>query len=414
MQKKRYKKNTRCRICKSKKMTRFLKLGPQPLANAFLKKTDLAKKELFFPLDVYFCHDCNLVQLGHVVDKEVLYRDYVYFTSGMPKISDHFSSYARHIMNNFLKRGDFVVEIASNDGILLKFFQESGYQVLGIEPALNIVKVARKLGVRTETDFFSKKLAQKIVKKYGRAAAIMANNVVAHIDDHHDLVSGVSKLLDPKGVFVLEAPYLVDMFENLTFDTVYHEHLSYLAIRPLQRLFEQYGVEIFDVQLVSVQGQSIRVFAGFKGQHRIKKIVSDLVKKELEHEMHQLKSFKKLAKRVENSKHRLMALLKKLKKEGKTISGYGAPAKGNTLLNYYKIGIKYLDWALEHLPSKQGLFIPGMHIPVVDDVFAKKHEPDYYLLLAWNYRQSILEKEKKFRARGGKFIVPVGDRIEII
>lgn len=409
-----YKKITSCRICKSKKLSRFLKLGPQPLANAFLKKRDLKKKELFVPLDAYFCHTCGLAQLGHVVDKEVLYRDYLYFTSGMPKISGHFSKYARHVMSSYLKKGDLVVEIASNDGILLNFFKKYGYKVLGIEPALNIVKVARKLGVETVPKFFSAPLAKALAKKYGKAKVIMANNVVAHINDHHDLAKGICEFLAPDGIFALEAPYLVDMFENLTFDTIYHEHLSFLALRPLQYLFNQYDMEIIDVQIVPVQGISFRVFVAHKGAHRVKKIVGELLKKEQDLAMNKLRSYQQLAKRVEKSKEKLLNTLKKIKKEGKTIAGYGAPAKGNTLLNYYGINTNFLNWALEHLPSKHGLYTPGTHIPVVDDAYAKANPPNYYLMLAWNYKEPILAREKTFRKKGGKFIIPVGDEIEII
>lgn len=413
--KKLYKTNTGCRICKSEKLTKILKLGPQPLANGFRKKSDLDKEELFFPLDIYFCHNCNLVQLIDVVDKSVLYRDYVYFTSGMPKASDHFLKYAQQVIKNYLtKKNDLVVEIASNDGILLKLFQDEGYKVLGVEPALNIVKVARKNGVTTIPEFFSEKIANKVVKKYGKAKAILANNVVAHINDHHDLAMGVKTLLSEDGVFVIEAPYLVDMFENLSFDTIYHEHLSYLAIRPLTELFKQFCLEIFDVNIIPVQGQSLRVFVGHQGKHKIKKIVFDLVQKELDYKMDKLTSYLKLGKRIEKSKKRLLATLKDLKRKSKKISAYGAPAKGNTLLNYYKIGTSFLDFALEDLPSKHGLYTPGMHIPVMDREYARTHLPDYYLLLAWNYINPILEKEKEYRKNGGKFIIPIGDEIKVV
>lgn len=408
------KKNKKCRICSQRKLTRFLVLGPQPPANAFLRKKDLGKREKFYPLDVYFCHTCNLIQLLDIVSKEELFRNYIYFTSGMPKISNHFKNYALHVIKTCLKPKDFVIEIASNDGVLLDFFKRKGFRTLGIEPALNIVKVAKKLGIETVPKFFSEKLSKQLVKKYGKAKVVMANNVVAHIDDHQDLCRGLNALLSDDGVFVLEAPYLIDMFENLTFDTVYHEHLSFLAIRPLNYLFHFHGLEIFDVQVVPVQGKSIRVFAGRKGKHKIRPIVGKLIQKELKYKLNKLSSYSKLASRIEKSKKKLMKILQTLKRRGKTIAGYGAPAKGNTLLNYYKIGADILDFALEHLPSKQGLYTPGTHIPVIAPNFAKKHEPDYYLMLAWNYEKAILEKEKQFRKKGGKFIIPVGDEIRII
>lgn len=404
-----------CRVCNGTNLEKVFSFGPTPLANALLKKEDLNKKENYYPLDVYFCNSCNLTQLLDVVSKEALFRDYVYFTSGMPKISTHFQQYAQDIIENYLKESsDLVVEIASNDGILLKFFKEKGYRILGVEPARNIAKVAESIGVSTICDFFSESLAKNIVKKYGKAQAILANNVVAHIDNYHDLCKGIKRLLDQKGVFVFEAPYLIDMFDNLTFDTVYHEHLSYLALRPLSTLVQMFDLEIFDVKLIPVQGQSIRVFVGHKGEHLVADGVSKVVEMELAYGLDKKENYLKLAKKVENSKRKLLKLLNSLKKKKKKIAGYGAPAKGNTLLNYYKISPEILDYALEDLPSKHFLYTPGMHIPIVDRAYAQNRLPDYYLLLAWNYMKPILEKEKKFRKIGGKFIIPVGEEIKII
>jgi len=403
-------KNETCRICKIQDLTKFLILGPQPLANRFLKKTQLSELEPFYPLDVYFCHKCNLVQLVDIVDKEELFRDYIYFSSGMPVLSEHFRLYAEDVIKKFLNSLDqFVVEIGSNDGILLKFFKDSGFKVLGIEPAENIIPIAQSLGVETLNDFFSEKLAEEIVKKYGRAKVIMANNVVAHINDHHDLVKGVYKLLDDKGIFIFEAPYLIDMFENLTYDTIYHEHLSYLAITPLSYLFRQFGMEIFDVKLFSVQGQSIRVFVSKKGEYPVEPSVQKLIRKEKTLSLDKVESYFYLAKRIESSKNKLRQLLKNLKIQGKKIAAYGAPAKGNTLLNYCKIGPDILDYATDSLWSKQGLYTPGMHIPVVVPEIIQKDPPDYMLLLAWNYADTILEKEKNYRDRGGKFIFPISE-----
>ena len=408
------KKNSDCRICGSKQLTKFLTLGLQPLANDFLSKRELKQKEKFYPLDVYFCHQCSLVQLIDVVSKEELFRDYVYFTSGMPKISDHFRNYAEEVMKKFLKKNDLVVEIGSNDGVLLDFFKKKGYQILGIDPAENIAKVANQRGVLTWPEFFNEEIAKKITKEIGQAKAILANNVVAHINDHHDLAKGVKILLDKSGVFIFEAPYLIDMFENLTYDTIYHEHLSYLAVRPLMVLFKKFGLEIFDVQVISVHGQSLRVFVGHRGCHRCQARVKQLIKKELAYGLNKLNSYRQLAKRIAKSKQQLVTKLKSLKVQGRRLAAYGAPAKGNTLLNYAKIGVDILDFALEDLSSKQGFYTPGMHIPVVDRQYAEDRLPDYYLLLAWNYLKPILTKEKDKFCRVGKFIIPVGDKIQII
>lgn len=409
-----YRKNNHCRVCRSTELVKFISLGRQPLANSFLRKTELNRSESRYPLEVYFCKHCNFVQLLHVVDRNTMFRNYVYFTSGMPKISDHYRSYALSVMKRYMPQGGFTVEIGSNDGILLKFFQDSGCRVLGIDPAKNIVKVAEANGVKSICDFFGPTVARKVVDRYGHANALLANNVVAHIDDLHGLCEGVKILLDKNGVFVFEAPYLLDMFENLTYDTIYHEHLSYLAVRPLQRLFSEYNLEIFDAEIVPVQGKSLRAFVGHKGNHHIKTVVEQMVRNELKSGLNRLLTYTKLAKRIANSRDNLIKLMLNLKKKGEVIAGYGAPAKGNTLLNYCHIGSEILDYCLEDLPSKHNLYTPGTHIPVVNRDYAINHVPNYYLLLAWNYRKPILKKERKFLKDGGHFIVPVGDKIEII
>ena len=407
--------NTECRDCKSTRLLKFLDLGQQPLANSFVQKKDIGKSELTYPLEVYVCQKCNLVQLIHVVDKEELFRHYIYFSSGMPRISPHWQNYAEEIIETYLKnRNDLILEIASNDGILLKLFKDAGFRVLGMDPAENIAPIAESLGILTIVNFFSEKAAKDIAGKHGLVKAILANNVVAHINDHHDLCRGVKALLHPEGVFVIEAPYLVDMFENLTYDTVYHEHLSYLSIRPLIQLFDMFALEIFDAKVVPIQGQSLRLFVGHKGAHEQSEAVHELVQKELDLRMDSFEIYEELAKRVRRSKKKLIVILQRLKSEGKRIAAYGASAKGNTVLNYCQIGPELIDYAMDELPSKQGLYTPGMHIPVLSGEKARENPPDYYLLLAWNYMETILDKEQEFIQQGGKFIIPIGDDIKII
>ena len=407
--------NTECRDCKSTRLLKFLDLGQQPLANSFVQKKDIGKSELTYPLEVYVCQKCNLVQLIHVVDKEELFRHYIYFSSGMPRISPHWQNYAEEIIETYLKnRNDLILEIASNDGILLKLFKDAGFRVLGMDPAENIAPIAESLGILTIVNFFSEKAAKDIAGKHGLVKAILANNVVAHINDHHDLCRGVKALLHPEGVFVIEAPYLVDMFENLTYDTVYHEHLSYLSIRPLIQLFDMFALEIFDAKVVPIQGQSLRLFVGHKGAHEQSEAVHELVQKELDLRMDSFEIYEELAKRVRRSKKKLIVILQRLKSEGKRIAAYGASAKGNTVLNYCQIGPELIDYAMDELPSKQGLYTPGMHIPVLSGEKARQNPPDYYLLLAWNYMETILDKEQEFIQQGGKFIIPIGDDIKII
>jgi len=401
-------------MCNSRNLKPFFDLGETALANSFLKKEALDKPEPKYPLKVFFCEDCGLSQLVHVVEPEILFRDYVYFSSGMPTLPEHFKKYAKEAVNDFVSsKDDLVVEIGSNDGLLLGAIKNLGAKVLGVDPAKNIAKVANERGVETLPEFFSEKLAGEIAAKYGKAKVMIGNNVVAHIDNHHDLVKGVSALLANDGVFMFEAPYIVDMFENYTFDTIYHEHLSYLSVRPLVNLFKQFGMELFDVKVFPVQGNSIRGYAGKSGQHEISPRVAELLQKEKLMKLDKLETYLKLASNIKEMNQKVITVLRELKAKGKRIAGYGAPAKGNTLLSYFGIGPDILDYATEALPSKIGFYTPGTHIPVVNIEDARKNPPDYFLLLAWNYKDVILNKEESLRQKGVKFIMPVG-KIEIL
>lgn len=401
-------------MCRGSSLVKFLDLGSQPLANAFLKEKNFGEEELRVPLEVYLCMQCNLAQLIHVVDPEVMFRDYIYFSAGMPKVSKHWDDYAEFVSSNFLSLpNQFVVEVGSNDGVLLECFKKRGHKVLGVDPAKNIAKLANERGIEMWAEFFVEDTGKSVMEKYGHARAILANNVFAHIDNHGDFMRGVDWLLANDGVLVIEAPYLLDMFKNLAYDTVYHEHLSYLAVRPMISFFAQYGFEIFDVELVKAQGTSLRLFIGRKGWHEIKQSVLERVTEETGW-LDKKSSYQQLAYRIEKSRYLLRATLASIKSTGKKIAAYGAPAKGNTLLNYCGIGPDLIDYALEDLPSKQGFYTPGMFIPVVSREYASANPPDYYLLLAWNYKDAILEKEKGFIANGGKFIIPIGDDIKII
>ncbi|MBI4114620.1 MAG: class I SAM-dependent methyltransferase [Candidatus Niyogibacteria bacterium] len=409
MPKETIKQNTQCRMCKGENLLQFLDLGTHPLANAFLSKEDLLKSEPRYPLRVFFCTDCNLVQLVDVVSPEVMFRDYVYFSSAMPTLSKHFEDYVEEVYDRFIDSSDnFAVEIGSNDGILLRAMKAKGVRVLGIDPAENIARVANERGIETLSEFFSEALAKRIVANRGNADVVIGNNVVAHIDDHHDLVKGVKSLLGERGVFIFEAPYLLDMLENLSFDTIYHEHLSYLALAPLTKLFGKFGMEIIDAKLFPVQGNSIRVYAARKGAYTVNSRIAELLKKEKEMRCDKIETYHALAERITELKKEVVGVCRQLKKEEKTIAGYGAPAKGNTLLNYFGIGAETLSSVTERLPSKIGLFTPGMHIPVRDLQEARANPPDYYFMLAWNYKDSILKDEKDFLSHGGKFIIPIG------
>ncbi|MBI2056313.1 MAG: class I SAM-dependent methyltransferase [Candidatus Sungbacteria bacterium] len=396
-------------MCESESLRHFFDLGDQPLANSLLRDTASFASEKRFPLGLVFCENCNLVQLSHVVDPRLLFvHDYVYLSSGIPS-SLHFTGYAEEMRARFLPdTGKFVIEIGSNDGHLLYLIKQYGVQVLGVDPAENVAAMANERGVMTRAEFFGEATAQKIADEFGQADVIIGNNVVAHIDDHHDLMKGVVSLLSPQGVFVFEAPYLGDMFDQLAFDSVYHEHMSYLAVKPLNKLLTQYGLELFDVKPFPVQGNSLRYYAARPGTYAIEESVGRYSALERMRGFDNFSSYQKLAKSVEALREDIKGTLLRLKREGKRIAAYGAPARGNTLLNYFGIGRSVLDFATETLPSKIGKFTPGTHIPIVDISWARQNPPDYYFLLAWPYKDIILQKEKDFIAKGGKFIMPVG------
>lgn len=398
-----------CRICNSQKLTIVLRFGPTPLANKFLTKDQLDFPEAFYPLDVVFCENCSFLQLGHVVASHILFDKYLYVSSTSPVFVSHFNKFAADIVSRFkLNKKSCVIDIGSNDGILLKPYEKAGIRVLGVEPAKHIAKIARNDRIPTVAEFFSLDLARRIVKTKGKAKIVTATNVFAHIDDLDEVINGVKELLDKDGVFILEAPYLIDFLKKKYFDLVYHEHLSYWALKPLVRLFEQFDMKIFDVQKVSVHGGSIRVFATKeKSSYVIEKRVDEYLQKEKQMKLSSISIYLDFAKEVLRNKAKLTSLLVKLKMDNKRIVGYGSPAKGNTMLNYFKIGSDILDYIIDDSPFKQGLYTPGTHIPVVSASKLKTDRPDYILILAWNFAENIMEKYNWFKDGGGKFILPV-------
>ena len=406
MKKEIIKKVIACRVCKNKQFIKVLQFGQTPLANAFLTKDQLDLPESYYPLEVIFCETCSLLQLGHVISPHTLFDKYVYVSSTSPMFVSHFKKFAADIVSRFkLNKKSFIIDIGSNDGILLKPYKKIGIRVLGVEPAKQIAEIARNDGIPTVDEFFSLDLARRIVKTKGKAKIVTATNVFAHIDDLDEVIRGVKELLDKDGIFILEVPYLIDFLKKRYFDLVYHEHLSYWALKPLIRLFEQFDMKIFDVQKVPVHGGSIRVFAtNAKSSYAIEKRVDEYLQKEKQMKLSSIKIYLDFAKEVLKNKARLTVLLTKLKTNNKRIVGFGAPAKGNTMLNYFKIGSDILDYIIDESPFKQGLYTPGTHIPVVSSSKLKTDHPDYILILAWNFAQSIMEKYSWFKAGGGKFI----------
>lgn len=398
-----------CRICHSKSLTKFLDLGFTPLADDFLSLERMSEPEVHYPLEVFICNNCSLVQIGYVVPPEILFRkDYPYEASMTETGVKHFHSLAKEASSRFgLSSDDLVIDIGSNVGVLLQGFKNQGAEVLGIEPARNICEIAIKNGIETIDDFFSIDLALKIVKERKKAKIITGTNVVAHINDHHSLVRGLDILLDKEGVFIFEAPYLCDLIENLEYDTIYHEHLSYLSVKPMNTLFHKFGMEIFDIKKVAIHGGSLRYFVARENTYPISNKVDKFLELEKEKKIYEIDTLKNFAKSVQRNREDLSWMLKSVKHEGKRIAGVSAPAKGMTLLNYCRIGPEILDFVTEKSTLKIGKYTPGTHIPIVSDSELIKQMPDYVLLMAWNFADEIIKNLKDYKDAGGKFIIPI-------
>ena len=404
-----YHKKNECRICSSNNLELILDLGKQPPSNAFIKKENLEKHEDKFPLRLYLCKECYLLQLLDIVDKEILFKEYLYMTSASKPIVNHFKNYAFDVYEEFLKKieNPLVIEIGSNDGSLLKEFKKLGTSVLGIEPAKNISKIANDAGITTENTFLNYDIAKKISLKK-KASIIVGNNVFGHVEDLKEFMKCIKILSKEKGIFIFEVPYLVDLIQKLEFDTVYHEHLSYFSLIPLMRLMEEFDLEIFDVKKQKVHGGTIRVFVSEKNNYKKTVNLKKIIEFEKEFGINEVQTYQKFSENVKELKNQIQKKLLKFKKEGKIIFGYGAPAKGNVLLNYCNIGTEFLDYIIDTTPLKQGLYTPGMHIPVImNETHSDNASQQIALLLAWNYKESIINKEKEFLKSGGKFLVPI-------
>lgn len=392
-------------MCHEPNPTKVLDLGMVPLANSFLNKEDLENIEEKFPLVVYFCEKCFSLQLLDVVDPEILFKHYVYFTSASKPLVEHFQETAKYLVKRFIKdKSELVVEIGGNDGTLLDVIKND-CRILNIEPAANVAEESKKKGIETIVDFFNEDLGIATKKEYGGAKLVIANNVMAHIPEIDNIFKGVFHLLGEDGVFVFEVHWVGNLLGDGGFDQIYHEHLFYHSLHALNKAISRFGLTIFDVELIPIHGQSVRVFAG--KNRAISRSVEDLLKMECELGLDKVETFLKFSKKIEKNKSDLLSLLQELKKQNKKIIGYGAPAKGNTLLNYFGINSSIIDYIVDTTISKQGTYTPGTHILVKSPETLKEEVVDYIVLFAWNYADAILEKEKELRRNGVKFIIPV-------
>lgn len=399
----------KCRLCGSGNLLPFLDLGFTPPADQFKRFEQLKEPEIHYPLEVCMCGKCGFAQLNHVVSKEVLYRqDYPYESSTTKTGQLHWNTFAKTVVERLgLGEKDLVVDVGSNVGVLMQSFKDQGVQIQGLDPAANIVLLAQKRGIDTICDFFNRQAVEKILKTRGHASVITATNVFAHVDDLDTFMRNAIDLLTDTGVFIFEAPYYVNLVKHLEYDTIYHEHLSYLSLKPLVPFFANYGMEVFHVEQVDIHGGSFRTYIGFKGQHAIDPVVPQLIREEDEFGLYDMNKLADFARAVAQNRMDLIRLLHKLKAEGKRIVGVSAPAKGMTLLNYCRIGPELLDVVTEKSELKIGRYTPGTHIPVVGDDYLVQEKPDYALLLAWNFAKEIMNNLSEYRANGGKFIIPI-------
>jgi len=399
-----------CRFCKTPLKQKVLDLGETPYANAYLKAEDLKKTESKFPLNVYVCESCFLMQLGYCADPKDLFDSYSYFSSYSTSWVKHAALYVEIMVHRFVMDASWqVIEIASNDGYLLQHFLQKGIPVLGIEPAQNVARVAEEKGIPTQAVYFNIETAKNLTSQGIKADVLIGNNVLAHVPDINDFVASLKHVLSHRGVVTMEFPHLKKMLECNEFDTIYHEHFFYHSLTTVSKIFAAHGLEIFDVEELLTHGGSLRVFAkhqAFKN-YSTNPSVARILKEEEKAGLKRLATYQQFSEKVALVKNDLLAFLLQAKAEGKTVVGYGAPAKGNTLLNYCQLDSSALEFTVDKSPHKQGFYLPGTHIPIhgPEKIFATK--PDYILILPWNLRQEIMKEMQAVREWGGQFVVPI-------
>ncbi len=404
-----YHRRSDCRSCGSEDLHYFLSLGPTPLANSFLRSPEDFENERTYPLDLCYCDRCSLVQIPDVVDPEVLFRDYIYVTGTSSTIAQHNVGYARTVVDLLgLGSDDLVIEVASNDGSLLQRFQDHGVRTLGVEPATNVAAMATAAGVDTVNRFFGQDAGRELRAEYGPARAVIGNNVLAHVDDTLGFLRGFRSLLADDGLAILEVPYLTEFIERLEYDTVYHEHLCYFSIRSLMRLCETAGLRLVRVDRVPVHGGSIRIYAApdTTVPHHAESVVA-MCGDEDAAGLGDRTRYDRFARDVHAQRDALRSMLRQLQDEGLSLAGYGAPAKGNTLLNFCGISRESIPYTVDRSPLKIGTYTPGSHIPVLDVDVLLERQPDIVVILAWNFADEIMAQQREYRERGGRFLLPL-------
>ena len=402
-------KTINCRICGCKIGKTFVDLGHTPLSNSYLKK-NMIKNEKKFPLHALICTKCMLVQLEEFENPKKIFSEYAYFSSYSRTWLKHAEEYVNKMIKKFnLNSDNLVMEIASNDGYLLQYFKKYKIPVLGIEPAKNVAKIAQKKKIPTITKFFGTKLAKEIVKSGKQPDLLLGNNVLAHVPKLNDFVEGLKILLKYKGVITLEVPHILQLIDKNQFDTIYHEHFSYFSLITLKKLFEMHELRIFDVEKLNTHGGSLRIFVKHKDNNfqKERKSVKKMLEKEKTFGLKKISTYTNFSQEVNLIKKELLHFLHKAKEDKKTVVGYGAPAKGNTLLNFCEINFELIDYTVDISPHKQGMYLPGSHILIKKPNEIFKTKPDYVLILPWNLKKEIMVQMKDIREWGGKFVIPI-------
>jgi len=399
----------RCRFCAAALDHVFVDLGMSPLCESYLGAENLSRMEPFYPLVVYVCDECFLVQLEEFVPPEEIFTEYAYFSSYADSWVEHARRYTETISGRLgLGRESFVVEVASNDGYLLQHFVARGVPCLGIEPARNVARAAEQRGVPTLVEFFGRTTAARLARERRRADLLLGNNVLAQVPDLNDFVAGLKILLAPGGAVTMEFPHLLRLMQEHQFDTIYHGHSSYFSLTTTSRIFEAHGLRLFDVEEISTHGGSLRIYACHSDDPRPEvERVRDLLAREQGFGLHDPRCYDDFGEQVRETKRKLLEFLIEAKRKGAQIVGYGAPGKGNTLLNYCGVRSDFLDYTVDRNPYKQGRFLPGTHIPIYAPERIFETRPDYVLILPWNFKDEILSQMAGIRAWGGKFVVPI-------
>jgi methylation protein EvaC len=403
-----------CRGCKSKRLYEFLDLGNMPMAGGFLSEKDI-KKEIKVPLRVNFCQDCGLVQILDIPNPNFLFSNYCYVSSVIGGLSEHFRRYSFFLKEKYLKKTKKILEFGCNDGVLLQYFKEDkSIDAFGIDVSENVTKIARERGFDVMTGFFNKENAKKLLEKKGKVDVVTGSNVFAHADDIHEIIDAAKIILDDNGVFIVEVHYLKDLMDTFQYDSIYHEHLCYYSVFSLNNIFDIAGMKIIDAIHLEMHGGGIRVVACKKDSKKeIMPSVEKFINEEKMAGLDSKKRFSDFADKCKEHRKALICILDSVKKEEKSIVGYGAPGRGTILLNYCGIGKDYLDYIVDASPLRSGKIMPGVHIPIIPQKDFMKNKPDYSLIIAWTYKDEIIKREQEFLNGGGKFILPF-PKIEII